>query len=408
MLKKTILFSIVIFLFLIIYQYGFNMIKRDHFVTYKIDNGEVFDIEEKYQKTDYSDSYLIKVSKDDTTFLFEVENEFNKQKNIVEGIETIEQDGYYCIGLNLVGMDKYSFPECVKDNVIYSYSAVKNSLNFDSYVSKIVDSNKDRFSKESTKKEDISITINKDYIDKNETLIVYNYKMFYLQYANFSRTFSFSSIDNYKNEFGALVGNYYLIPVLTSLPTFNTYIKYDVIDGIKKEINLPMAVSKQSYINGVKDGKLYLFDQSNKRQFEINPKTDEVKLIGTIDEEGITYVDGEKQSISVYELEKTNVLFQDKVSDYSSIEYDNIYVSDGFAIYQKNGNFYKVYKDYLDNPVLLFHEDDAKSVIVKGKNVYYIKGDSIYKNNIFGNFVMITKNEFAYNTDNIYDVFINE
>ena len=406
MIKRTISFSLIIVLLLLVYQFLITLFKNNHYVTYTISNGDLFNIDEKYIKSNNQDYYLIKVNNKDKNFVFKIENDFNKQKNIVEDIEIIEQDGFYCIGLNLVGKDKYSYPMCVKDNITYSYSSVKDIVNFNNYISNMKDKNYNKYASQSVKKDELGLIINKDYIDDNEIIMIYGYKQINLFYANYSRTFTFSSLDNYKNSYGTLVGNYYLIPKITSLPTFDIYIKYDVIDGIKKEIELPKSISKQSYINGVNDNKLYLFDKSNKEQIEIDPREDKVSIIGKTDKEGITFVNGKEVSISVYDLEKNEVLFEQSRDDYKDIDGEFLMANDYYAIYKKGDYFYKVYKEYQDVPILLFNDSDAKSIKLRNDNIYFIKGDGLYKYNEYGIFGLIYRNEFIYNSDNIYDVYL--
>ena len=407
MVKRTISFTLIILALFLVYQYLITMMKNKHDITYYINNGEEsFTIDEKYIKENGNDYYLIKVTKDDKKFVYKVENEFNKQKNIVEDLEIFEQDGYYCMGLNLVGSGKYSFPTCEKDDVLYSYNSLKDKLDFDDYISKIEDDNIERYSKDSSKTIDSVYLINREYFDKNEIMMIYGYKQMSLQYFSFSRSFTFSSLDNYKNTYGALVGNYYVIPRLNSLATYSNMIKYDVIDGIKKEIPLPVDVSKQSYVMGVHDNKLYIFDNSNKRQLEIDPYNDEVKIVGNINEEGFTYVNGEKKSISVYDLDKEVVKFEDNIDDYSSIEYDSIIKGDYYAVYKKDNNYYLVYKEFTDSPILLFSGMDIHNIIIKGDNVYYIKENTIYKCNKYGTIEMVSGNEFIYNYENIFDVYL--
>ncbi len=407
MLKRTISFTLILLIVFLVYQYVITMMKSKHEITYYINSGEEsFTIDEKYIKENGKDYYLIKVSNDDKRFVYKIDNNYNKQKNIVEDLEIIEQNGYYCIGLNLVGTGNYSFPECEKDGVIYSYNNLKNDLDFSDYIGKMKDNNIERYSKDSSKSIVGDLLINRDYFDKNEIIMVYGYKQMSLHYSSFSRNFAFSSLDNYKNIYGSLVGNYYVIPRLTSLPTYNKIIKYDVIDGIKKEIPLPVEVSKQSYVNGVHDNKMYIFDISNKRQLEIDPFNDEVNIIGTVNEEGITYINGEKKSISVYDLEKTEVKFEDNKDAYSEIEYDSIILGDYYSVYLKDNNYYLVYKDFPDISILLFSNLDIHNIVIKGDNIYFVKEKSIYKYNNYGNIEMISGNEFIYNYENIFDVYL--
>lgn len=409
MARKIISFSLILLLLLLIYQYLFSLVKKNHYVSYEvISNGETFNVDEKYSKEYGVDSYLIKVSNNDYNFIFEIDNTFNKQKNIVENIEVIEKDDYYCIGLDFVGKNKYSYPECIKDNILYSYSSIKNEIDLNDYVSKVVESKQEKYSVESEKKEAFSFMYNIDYVDDNEIIMIYDYKQVILLYPMFSRAFSFTSFDNYKNTHGTLVGRYYVIPRITSLPSYKGLYKYDVEDGIRKEIELPEEISKQSYINGVYDNKLYIFDKSNKKQYEIDPYSDDVRVVGDTEEDGIVIRNGNKESISVYDLDASNVVFTQNEDDYKTIDYDSIYVSDKYAIYSKNGNYYKVYKDFVDTPILWFYEEEAHDVKLRGDNIYYIKGKNLIKVNNYGKIILASKDEFIYNYDNIFDVFIKE
>lgn len=406
MIKKVISFTLIIILILLTYQFIVTFFKDNHYVTYSIGKDEIFNIEEKYIKKNKQDYYLIKVNHKEDNYVFKIDNEFNKQKNIVEKIKVFEQDGFYCIGLDLVGKDKYSYPECSKENITYSYSSIKDKIDFGNYIDKIVDKNRTRYSQESVKRDELGLTVNRSYIDDDEIVIVYGYKQMILLYPNYSRTFSFSSMDNYKNTYGTLVDKYYMIPKMTSLPTFGTYVRYDVIDGIRDEIDLPTAITKQSYINGVDDNKLYVFDKSNKIQFEIDPFSKEINIVGDVNKEGITIENGEKKKISVYELEKNEVLFDSKKSDYINVESNNFVSNDYYAIYESNGTFYKVYKEYPDIKILLFNDSAAKNIKIKKDNIYYIKDNGLYKYNEYGIFGIAYRNEFIYNFDNIYDVYL--
>ena len=405
MLKKTISFTLIFLVILLIYQFAVNGIKKDHVITYAIEKEGIFNIEENYTKKNGDDYYLFKISNGDNTFIFEVENKFNKQKEVIKDIEIFNQNDYYCIAPIFVKNMKYAYPMCVKDNILYSYSSIKDKVDFGEFIDKIDDDKKTKYSIESSKIDEEGVILNKGYFDENEILLVYDYKKVSIHFPSFNRVLTFSSVDNYKNDYGTLVGEYYLIPKLSTLAYFNTYYKYDVVNGIKSEIILPNSISKQSYINGVYDDKLYIFDKSELKQYEINPKNNEVIEVGNTNDEAFIYKNGEKQSISVYELNKDTITFSENLDDYSKIDYDNIYLSDKFVVYEKNGNYYKAYKKYLDNPIYLFTDNDIKSVKVKYNNIYYVKDESIYKYNVYGPFAMAIKNEFKYNYDNIYDVY---
>ena len=405
MIKKVVSFTFIFLILLIFYQFLFNSVKNNHFIEYSIEKGNSFKIEENYIKKDESEFYLFKINNNDNNFIFEVDNKFNKQKKVIKDIYEIEQNGYYCIAPIYLNNKIYSYPSCVKDNVVYSYSAIKDVIDFSAYLENSVDEDREKYDKESSKTTEEGVILNKDYFDDEEVLLIYDYKNVSIHYKTYNRLLTFSTVDNYKNTYGILVGNYYLIPKLSNLPYFNIYYKYDIMLGSKDEITLPKEISKQTYINGVYDGKLYIFDKSNLSQYEIDVKNNTAIEVGNINQEGFIYRNGVVDKISVYDLNKENITFTENLADYSSIDYDNIYFGDKYIIYEKNGFYYKVYKNYLDNPIFLFKDNDIHFLMVKYGNIYYVKDDTIYKYNDYGSFPIAIKNEFKFNYDNIFDVY---
>ena len=405
MVKKVISFSLIFLIILLIYQYVINGVKNNHFVEYSIEKDKSYRIMENYIKDGDDDYYLFKINSDTNNYVFEIKNKFNKQKNVIEDIYEINQNGYSCIAPIYNNKKYYTYPLCVKDNIVYSYNSVKDELDFSDLINKIEDSAKDKYFKGSSKIDEEGTILNKSYFDDNEVLIIYGYKNVSLHYSTFNRILSFSSIDSYKNTYGTLVGKYYMIPKISNLAYFNVYYKYNVETGEKDEISLPKSISKQSYINGVYNNKLYIFDKSDLKQYEIDPKNGEVIEIGNTENEAFVYKDGKEGKISVYDLNNGNITFSENISEFSNIDYDNIYPSNKYIIYEKDGSYYKVYKKYLDTPIFLFNDKDLKSVKVKYDNIYYIKDETIYKYNTYGAFPMGTKSEFKFNYDNIFDVY---
>lgn len=406
MIKKVISFTMIFLIMLLVYQFFVNKVKSSHFIKYSIEKENSFSVEEKYIKNSKEDYYLFKISdKNNNVFLFDVDNNFNKQKEVIEDVYEIEQNGYYCVAPIYLNNKYYTYPLCVKDNILYSYSSVKDIVDFSEYMKKIKDDNREKYFKESSKVEEEGIILNKDYFDDNEALLIYNYKLVSIHFSTFNRTLSFSNVGNYKNTYGTMVGKYYMIPKLSNLAYFDVYYKYDVEMGVNEEISLPKSISKQSYLNGVYNDKLYIFDKSNLVQYEIDPKNNSVKEIGNEKEEGFAFRNGKEEKISVYDLNKENIIFSRDLSVYSKISYDNIYVDNKYAIYEKDGNYYKVYNEYVDNPIFLFKDENINYAEFRYGNLYYVKDNSIYKYNEYGSYIMAINNEFKFNYDNIFDVY---
>lgn len=408
MMKKAISFSFIILIFLLVYQIGINYIKDEHSVTYSIKTKDnTYLIEEDYSKKD-KDSYLIRITdKNNNKFVFDVKNKFNKQREIVKDIITYNSDdGLYCIALALLSNLEFIEPQCSINNITYSYSYIMKKHNITSFLDQIKDFDYKKYSGQSSVREDNGIKINKDYLEDREKIVLYDYKRVVVHTNINSEYFNFSTSDNYKNTVGTTVGKFYIIPKLTENATINTFFKYNLEYDIKGEITAP-KISKQYYINGVHDDKLYIFDKSDKKQYVIDPKEDTITDI-TNNEQGIIYEEGKEKKVSVYELAEKEIVFTDDASAYKSIDYDKIYVGDDYAVYLKSGNYYKVYEKYPDSPILLFEANGIKEIKIRDNNIYYIKDDSLYRHNNYGDVVLLSKNEIKFNSYNIYDIYFME
>ena len=410
MLKKSLSFSLIFVIFFISYQYGVNLLKNSHSISYSVGEKEVFKIDEDYVKNSNNDYYLIKVTnKDNKEFVFDVNNIFNKQKQIVENVSTYEENGWYCISLIFSNKRLSSAPLCEKGGTVFSYNYVKNNLKLEDFVSKLpnFECNKEFINESETSNNgNSSIMINRGYLDDNEIMVLYNYKNLKVLSNETGIDITFSNEDNYKNTLGRRVGNYYIIPKYTSSASLKEYIKFDYDSSIKTIVSFKTDLSKQStFVNGVYNDKLYLFDKSTLTQYEIDPESESVVITGNKDNDAFAVINGEETSISVYEMNEKNLTFTFDNGMYKNIKHDSIIIYDSFAIYTFNGNIYKVYSKYINNPILLLNEPAAKEIKANNDSIFYIKDDTLFKYNKFGNFIIAKSNEFRYNYENVYDVY---
>ena len=402
-MKKAISLSIILFIILLVYQLGINYIKQEHSVKYNINKDSItYYIQEDYSYSN-DDTYVLKVSDSKLTYVFDVKNYFNKQREIVKDIITYNQDDLNCIGIKFVNTSTAVAPLCSIGDKIYSHSYVMNNYDISEFLKQIPSFEYDKYKKASLERKDYGIKVNKSYLGEKELIIVYDYKRIAIHNGINGVFFTFATSDQYKNTIGTRVGRYYVIPKMTESATVNNFIKYDLDSDIKKEIPSP-KITKQYYINGVHDNKLYIFDKSDMKQYVIDPYEDSIDTVSD-DTHGIVIKNGKEEKISLYELANDTITFTPDTSDYSSIDYEAIYLDVNSAVYLKDGIYYRVYKKYLDSPVALFDADGVREVITKNNNVYFIKDDSIYRYNEYGTVKLVTKNEFKYNSDNIYDVY---
>ena len=408
MIKKTITYILTIVLLLILYEVIFTFLKTNHEIDYTISkDNKLYSIEELYTKKGKDNYYLLKVTNEENqTFLFSVNNKFNKQKNIVKDINIFNiSNDLTCMVLELVNKDN-TIPICIKDNTLYSYFALKDKYNLsalDGYIKKYDDPKYSIYDADKN-----TCTVNFGYMEANEYIAIYNLKDVYFYHNGAQERLNFSNYDNYKNEYGYLVGNRYLIPRIISNPEFYNYLVYNIetkrLESIDLESN---PISKNMYINGVYDNSLYVVDRSNKKQYRLEPRSLQAIEVGNTEEEGYAYINGKLERMSIYQLTDNTIKFSDTVGDYSDIDYDSIYAQSNYAYYVKNGVFYKVYEKDKHMPVRLFEVKNPKNVKFKNDNIYYIEDNKLYKYNEYGLNVLVIKDEFRFHDDDIYDIYLS-
>lgn len=408
MIKKIITFSLLLLFLTLLLEFGINYFKTSHHVEYDI-SGYV--VEEDYIKKSGKDYYLIKASKDGKEYIFNAQNEFNKNEKIIKEIISYDTDDISCATI-IYTNNSSSTPLCYKDKILHSYISVENEPGMSEYLKQL---NKYAEDKITSSDESYVFAYNEIYknnLYKNEDIIMYNYKNIIKINGERTMTFDFSNKDVFKNEYGTLVGKYYVIPKMRNSIEFSHYLIVDLEKETVEEIDLAREVSanisSQMYVNGIYNSNLYIFDKSNLVQYEINPGKGEIKVVGNKDKKGIVYKNGQEEEIGVYTLNNEKVTFTENYDAYKEIDYDQIFLTSNGAVYVKDGVFYKVYNNYLKNPIYLFEAKNVQDIKVKEDNIYYINDQFLYRYNDYGNVRILKREQFKYDYTNIYDVYFEE
>ncbi len=408
MIKKIITFSLLLLFLTLLLEFSINYFKTSHHVEYDISG---YTVEEDYIKKSGKDYYLIKASKDGKEYIFNAQNEFNKNEKIIKEIIPYDTDDISCATI-IYTNNSSSTPLCYKDKILHSYISVENEPGMSEYLKQL---NKYAEDKITSSDESYVFAYNEIYknnLYKNEDIIMYNYKNIIKINGERTMTFDFSNKDVFKNEYGTLVGKYYVIPKMRNSIEFSHYLIVDLEKETVEEIDLAREVSanisSQMYVNGIYNSNLYIFDKSNLVQYEINPGKGEIKVVGNKDKKGIVYKNGQEEEIGVYTLNNEKVTFTENYDAYKEIDYDQIFLTSNGAVYVKDGVFYKVYNNYLKNPIYLFEAKNVQDIKVKEDNIYYINDQFLYRYNDYGNVRILKREQFKYDYTNIYDVYFEE
>lgn len=408
MIKKIITFSLILLFLTLLLEFGINYFKTSHHVEYDISG---YTVEEDYIKKSGKDYYLIKVSKDGKEYIFSAKNKFNKNEKIIKEIISYDTDDISCATI-IYTNNSSSTPLCYKDKILHSYISVENEPGMSEYLKQLNKYAEDKITPSDESYVFAYNEIYKNNLYKNEDIIMYNYKNIIKINGERTMTFDFSNKDVFKNEYGTLVGKYYVIPKMRNSIEFSHYLIVDLEKETVEEIDLAKEVSakisSQMYVNGIYNSNLYIFDKSNLVQYEINPDKGEIKVVGNKDKKGIVYKNGQEEEIGVYTLNNEKVKFTENYDAYKEIDYDQIFLTSNGAVYVKDGVFYKVYNNYLKNPIYLFEAKDVQDIKVKEDNIYYINDQFLYRYNDYGNVKILKREQFKYDYTNIYDVYFEE
>lgn len=404
MLRKSIVFAFIIFFFLMLFQYGINFLKTEHSINYILTSSDKkFDITEVYKKNSNVNYYYFDLLYNDVHFLFEEDNVFNKQKQIVKSVESYDIDGVDCLNLIYINGEKSDLL-CSKDKKVYSYIALKDEYDFTEIIKdKIIPNDKDSIDK-------YGMILYESYTYDDETLLFYDYKSI-LRYSpnGFLNSHIFSAKNDLETNYGVLINNLYVIPRITSSDGIYYYYVFNVETGAIFEIKSPVVLSFNLSNLGVYDDVLYVFDKDKLNEISIDVSKREIIHIGGKGGNGLIYKNNGLVEISIDEISKSNLMFEfSDFKGYENVKCDKIFKQEKFAIYLKDDVFYKVYPNALDNPIYLFSMKDAKEIIVKEDRVYFSVGNLLYRFDDNGIYTLAKKESLATDLKNSYDVYISK
>lgn len=403
-MKKIFGFVVVLGLLFLIFQLGVTFFKNSHSISYQIKiNDKKISIDEEYIKTKNEDYYFFKLKLGNDYFVFDINNTFNKQKKIINNIKIYQKDELTCI--SPVYINKVNDAEiiCNVNGLQTSYTEVIKNYDLDEFSNSIDNFDLDKYTSFDTSITIDKLRIYKDNLYEDENLIIYDYKELIKVTNKIRRKIEFSNYDVYNNEMGILIGRKYIVPNFNNRPEYDSFLIIDILNEKKETLDFAKSISTNLYINGVVDDKLYFFDKSNLVQYEIDPDKNSYRIVGNKVTNG-QYYDGQWSTRNIYNFYSQELKFNElyPIKD----NYVKAFETSKYYYYYNNSNeFYKVYKNALDNPIYLFKDEDLKEVQVINDCIYFIDENILYRYDESGIKQLVKNNEFKYNYKNIYGVY---
>lgn len=403
-MKKIFSFILVLGLLLLVFQFSITLFKDSHSITYEIMAGDKnVKIVEEYIKTKHEEYYLFNITLDNKVYIFETNNNFNKQEHVIDNFKIYEEDELTCLSPIYIKNNDDPQILCNDNGIQVSYSKIMEEYNLTSFTNTLENYDSKKYESNNTK-----VSLDKNYIYKenlheDEYLIVYNYKDLIKISNDVREKIKFSNYDIYHNEMGILIDKYYILPIFENKPEYSGMLIIDILSKAKETIEFKNKISTNLYVNGVVDNKLYFFDKSNFIQYEVNPSKRNYRIVGN-KQTNAQYFNGEWSTRNIYDFYSEKIVFKEELPIKESY-IDAFETSKCYYYYNDNNEFYKVYKRDLEHPILLFEYDNIKEIKVINNYVYFIYENTIYRYDDTGIKPMVTNNEFNYNYENIYGVY---
>ncbi len=413
-MKRILSFTIFLGILILAFQFLVVFFTKEHNIEYSLTkDNETFAIVEKLLESDNEPIYQFQVTWNDKLFLFENKHDYNKQDKIITDIKYFKNDQAQCIyPVYVDDKEDVHDPICNQNGNLYSYTALKSeNSSIASFQEELL---KDGYhlpswEPSSEQKEYTGLYTYQADIPQNIYVGVWKYQGIESLSQNDEKYTSLLLVDAYQKK-PLLVDNYFVMPNIDTTSEFNSILITDITLFGKSTIELEKGISNNYYFNGVVDGKAYLFDKTNVKQYEINPKEKSIREIGNT-EVNAQYYDGNTwQDRNIYDFVNSTILFG---KDYHQVEgiknypFKEVVETDNSFYYIDSSNhLYRLYKSNLDNPILLCTAPSLKELRVTNDYVFFISGNTIYfYHDAYGQRPLITYNEFLYNAEGVYNVY---
>ena len=396
MKKKAILIIVVLLLLYGTYLLYKHSIK-EYKLSYKISK---YKVEEHYYKTT-NHEYDIKIENNKKIYTYTLENNFNKNKKIIKDIKTVKKDNISCI-IPLYRKDVDLDVYCLLDNkqVSIDYLLKTNNNSFKSIQNTIKKYKIKYPSSTDTKETYQKVTTYNNNIEDNQIYYIWDYKGIYIIEKDNNNYQEILSYDLYDNIMSCIVNGNYLLWENTSVKGIDTVYYYNHKNKKLKKIKLEKPISKDSYINGVINNKVYITDRKKKREYVFDMNTLKLTPIDSDGTKYISYLNNKKKEYSKSDFFMNDQLFI-KQEHNSKIDKDGWFSNRNFYYQEEN----KIVKVQNNNTVLLLELNNIKEWQIVGEEIILLREDTIYAyNEKKGLRKIVEEKELNYNYENIYKI----
>lgn len=392
--KIYLIIAVIILTIPIIYK---MMIQKKE-TTYKVGN---FQVKENFHITNKKHYYDFSITNKKEQYSFSLEMKMNKRTKIIKEIKLYQEKDVTCIiPIYKKNIEKEIY--CRKGNKQVSKEYLKEDASFNKILKKIKKYKIPEITNSDTKKEFKNVTIYKNNIPENHTLLIWDYKGIILINKEKETYQKFLKNDLYDNIMATTTNRYFVLFENTSVNGIQTIHYYDLKKEKYETMKPEIMINKDSYINGVVDNEIYVTDRKAEKQYSINIKKETIKEVGNETAGFIKWMNNKKETVDKKSFLKEDQLFQNERMKNKKVTKSSDLIKEGNVYYYKEGN--SLYEQIeKNNKVLLLEEEKIEEWNVFEKEVLIRKDGSLYLyNDTYGLKKLIDYNELNYNYNHIY------
>ena len=379
-------------------KFVIHLLDKGHIETYNSGN---FNIVENYTAKD--NNYKFNIKNDKFKLTFDVTYDYNKGSNIITKIHHKKINNYECILPIFKGNKILTDIMCKQNNTVYYGNNIDNEISdFIKEMEKYgyqLSNFKDKAKKT---KLSVNTAVYKNNILENHYLALENYKGLVL-YNTKEMTVPLFENDIYTKPISTFTDKYYIVADYNNEYSFKIFKVVNIINGNEKEIRSYDEISFDSYIMGIINNEVYLFDKDARVQYKINIEKETVTKM-----EDIKYYDGKWHIMSLKDALNEKKFDNNKatVNNYEKA----VKIGKYYYLYEKTGDNYNVYKAYNkqnNQRIFLFKTSDINSIIYLENYIYFKNGNTFYYWSNNGVKKVLENSELEFNNDLSLGVFIN-
>lgn len=379
--------------------------------SYEIDR---FSIEEVYTKSekDEHNNYYIEIDANGIYYNYQFYNKIEDTNKIVKDIYYYDGE-YKCLLPILSDNIKVDF-QCYKDGEYYNYIDIEgNEPKLDRYISKI---DKDKYDinyfKDDKKaaKEYEKIKFYTDNLPDNIILTMTTLKGLITMNNDNVVSNEFYDKDVYEKDVSIFSDNYFITADYKEKQEFSKLYIINILNSKKSIVKTPDYISYDSYIQGVVDDDVYLYDINNEKQYKININKNSISEVGNSNK-GIKYYNGSWSTISSIKA-NNKILFKDKnfkeISNHYLYKYGNK-LSGFYYYFFESDEGYSIYRVNVQDRDVMKYLFDVKNI----NDVQFIEDYALFKDynsikiysDYYGIKTVIEYSELEYNDNIMFNVF---